>query len=286
MNRVFVSYRRRDTAHQANSLKSLIEHRLDGVKVFVDSASIPPGQHWGDRLATELDQAAAVVVLVGPGWRHRDGVDLLTDEGDWVRIEVAEALRSKRGNVLPVFVENAVDQLHGLPPAVAGLADLQGSIWRTENWVDDSSRIVSWVAGVVGATQSVQQQWPKPDDVKAAFPSLTDEQIGTILDSGAVDGWSMRPTVVDDQEGNELYKSFEFEDFRRAFTFMKLAAVQAERFGHHPEWTNAWNLVRIRQRTWDVGHKVTSLDFQMASHYNLVSEECRKAETVTWPSTF
>lgn len=57
---------------------------------------------------------------------------------------------------------------------------------------------------------------------------------------------------------------FRFKDFVQAFAFMTQVALIAERMGHHPEWTNVYNRVRIRLCTHDAGGVVTSRDKELA----------------------
>ena len=47
------------------------------------------------------------------------------------------------------------------------------------------------------------------------------------------------------EENNQLKQSFEFKDFVEAFAFMTQVAFAAEKMGHHPNWTNAYNKVDI-----------------------------------------
>ena len=38
-----------------------------------------------------------------------------------------------------------------------------------------------------------------------------------------------------------LHTSFEFENFKEAFSAMTRIAFEAERLNHHPKWTNVYN---------------------------------------------
>lgn len=60
-----------------------------------------------------------------------------------------------------------------------------------------------------------------------------------------------------------LERTFEFENFVRAFSFMAAVALHCERLDHHPEWSNVYGTVRIRLTTHDRGG-VTDLDVTMA----------------------
>ena len=97
--------------------------------------------------------------------------------------------------------------------------------------------------------------------------------------------WTTRSTVVRGEapDGIELYKVFEFSNFRRAMTFMCRVAIKAEELNHHPEWRNVWNRVFVSQRTWDAGHVLTLLDFEAAARMNEVAAEVAALKSVPWP---
>ncbi|MDG1347307.1 MAG: 4a-hydroxytetrahydrobiopterin dehydratase [Crocinitomicaceae bacterium] len=57
--------------------------------------------------------------------------------------------------------------------------------------------------------------------------------------------WSVRENGVE--------RSFIFANFIEAFQFMGEIAIVAEKFNHHPEWTNVYNKVFIRFTTHDAG---------------------------------
>jgi 4a-hydroxytetrahydrobiopterin dehydratase len=74
------------------------------------------------------------------------------------------------------------------------------------------------------------------------------------------DGWSH----VD----GRLRRRFAFADFSAAFAFMTRVALLAEKFDHHPNWSNVWNVVDIDLTSHDRGNTVTSRDVRMAEAIN------------------
>ncbi len=67
-----------------------------------------------------------------------------------------------------------------------------------------------------------------------------------------------------EEKNNRLTKSFQFKDFVEAFGFMTRVALLAEKFNHHPLWTNVYNQVRIELSTHDAGDVVTEKDRELA----------------------
>ncbi|MFS8795145.1 4a-hydroxytetrahydrobiopterin dehydratase [Synechococcus sp. R55.6] len=72
-------------------------------------------------------------------------------------------------------------------------------------------------------------------------------------------GWSL-------QDG-KLHRQFQFRSFVEAFGWMSSVALVAESMGHHPEWTNVYNRVRVHLTTHDAGG-ITELDFTLAQRMN------------------
>ncbi len=66
------------------------------------------------------------------------------------------------------------------------------------------------------------------------------------------------------EENNTLKRSFKFKDFIEAWSFMTRVALEAEKMGHHPEWSNVYNTVDITLTTHDKGNTVTSKDRALA----------------------
>jgi 4a-hydroxytetrahydrobiopterin dehydratase len=62
---------------------------------------------------------------------------------------------------------------------------------------------------------------------------------------------------------NGIEKEFKFKDFNEAFAFMLRVALYSEQLNHHPDWSNSYNIVKIRLFTHS--HKgLTELDIKLA----------------------
>ena len=82
---------------------------------------------------------------------------------------------------------------------------------------------------------------------------LTTSEIETRLED--LEGWEFNE--------NALETTFEFQNFKEAFTLMTRIAFECEAMGHHPDWTNVYNSLHIRLSTHDAGG-VTEKDFKLA----------------------
>jgi 4a-hydroxytetrahydrobiopterin dehydratase len=66
------------------------------------------------------------------------------------------------------------------------------------------------------------------------------------------------------EQDNQLVRTFEFDDFNAAFTFMTRVALLADTMNHHPDWRNIYNKVEIRLTTRELGSIITDKDWELA----------------------
>lgn len=82
---------------------------------------------------------------------------------------------------------------------------------------------------------------------------LTDDEVRKALDG--LEGWT--------REGDEIARTFRFEDFVRAIAFVNRVADEAEAAQHHPDIDIRYNKVTMRLSTHDAGG-LTEKDVHMA----------------------
>jgi 4a-hydroxytetrahydrobiopterin dehydratase len=75
------------------------------------------------------------------------------------------------------------------------------------------------------------------------------------------------------EENKQLYRQFKFEDFKKAFGFMRKVAQAADKMDHHPKWTNEYNRVEIWLSTHSAGDKITDKDRQLAKQIDRIYSE-------------
>lgn len=298
MHKVFVSYRREDTQGQARNLKLILEELLPEVVVFLDSASISPGEVWSARLQEELDSSDLILTLIGPRWRFdADKADRLAREDDWVRLELAMALRKETGSLLPVLVDQvdpkAAHQLNfsDLPADIEALAEIQTLALRNTDLDADIETLARQIARTLQTgLHATELKFPRPDDIKRETDLYTPDDFDRLkakIDS--LDGWRYVPSVPgrkgEPAVHSELRKSFEFKNFKRAFSFMNAAALLAEGKQHHPTWSNTWATVDVRLWTFDAGG-VTWYDIDMAGQMTKLARHVAAAARPDWPANW
>ncbi|MCP5495545.1 MAG: 4a-hydroxytetrahydrobiopterin dehydratase [Leptospiraceae bacterium] len=85
---------------------------------------------------------------------------------------------------------------------------------------------------------------------------------------------------------NKLFKTFKFESFVIAFDWMSKISIIAEKIGHHPEWFNVYNTVKVHLTTHDAGG-ISDYDFKLAMEMeqtkadgkNLVQEKSPQSQS-------
>ncbi|MFF2650164.1 toll/interleukin-1 receptor domain-containing protein [Streptomyces sp. NPDC058045] len=129
MPRIFLSFRKPDSRWIRDRVYRALSDRLGADEIFKSGQSITPGADFAEILLRQAAECELMCVLIGPGWldaRGEDGVRLLERAHDWVRLEIATALRA--GNrVVPVLLGDAtmLPDASSLPAEIAELARLQ-----------------------------------------------------------------------------------------------------------------------------------------------------------------
>jgi len=86
---------------------------------------------------------------------------------------------------------------------------------------------------------------------------LTNAIRETELAALLLDGWSL-------VEGRDaIQREFKFKTFNQAFGWMTRVALYAEKWNHHPEWSNVYNRVDVVLTTHSVGG-LSELDIKLA----------------------
>src|SRR4051794_33883993 len=107
--KVFISYRREDTAGHAGRLFDAIVARFGDHHVFMD-VDLAPGVDFANRITEAIGGSDVLLVIIGPRWASvaREGSEpRLSDPRDYVRLEVETALARPDMKVIPVLVAGA-----------------------------------------------------------------------------------------------------------------------------------------------------------------------------------
>lgn len=94
---------------------------------------------------------------------------------------------------------------------------------------------------------------------------LSDTGRKTMLEPLIEAGWTL------DEDRDAICKSFVFDNFIAAFGWMTKVAIYAEKWNHHPEWSNVYKTVDVTLTTHDVGG-LSSLDVKLARKMQQLAE--------------
>lgn len=81
--------------------------------------------------------------------------------------------------------------------------------------------------------------------------------------SAMATGHDLQPPPGWEVRDGRLHRELTFGDFAEAFAFMTRVAAEAERLGHHPDWSNAYHRVVIDLVSHDAG-RITDRDLALA----------------------
>jgi glycerophosphoryl diester phosphodiesterase len=127
--RVFISYRRQDTAWPARQLYDVLVAELGADRVFKDVDDIEPGDDFVERIQSAVGSCEVLLALIGPQWltvMDANGARRLDDPEDFVRLEVETALTRDDVRVIPILVDNAkMPTPQQLPKELAALTRRQ-----------------------------------------------------------------------------------------------------------------------------------------------------------------
>jgi|GEM_PF-2036468 len=169
MTKIFISYRREDSQHQADRLHAALSRKMPKKNIFIDVDNIPVGVDFVRHLDQQVSQCDVLLALIGPDWLEaknpQTGKRRLDDPKDFVRIEIASAL--KRGiPVAPVLLDSApFPPENKLPEDLKALTRRNGVEVRRMTFDADAERLIRGLNLTRAATAA------KPAPARPSAPS-------------------------------------------------------------------------------------------------------------------
>ena len=142
--RIFISYRRRETAIPAGWLYDRLSD-LYAVQVFENVGSIELGDDFVDAIRGAVGSCDVLLALIGDRWvtiADEDGRRRLDDPDDHVRLEIEAAL-TRHVRVIPILVNGAtMPRAEELPPSLARLVRNQALELSPDQFDFDLGRLL------------------------------------------------------------------------------------------------------------------------------------------------
>jgi hypothetical protein len=143
--KVFISYRRADSAGYSGRVMDRLDRELGRDLVFMDVDAIPLGTNFSKVLHEEVAKCGVLLAVIGPNWfdaRDEHGNRRLDNPNDFVRIEIAAALQ-RNIPVIPILLEGArIPKADELPEDLKELALRNGMEIRHASFQDDMNRLI------------------------------------------------------------------------------------------------------------------------------------------------
>jgi hypothetical protein len=158
--RIFVSYRREDTAYPAGWLVDRLTEHFGSGQVFKDVDSIELGDDFVEAISAAVGSCDVLLALIGDEWltvTGEDGRRRLDDPADFVRVEIEAALR-RDVRVIPILVDGArMPRAEQMPTSLAGLQRRQALELSPNRFDYDTSRLVKVLDATLAEMQTAQQ---------------------------------------------------------------------------------------------------------------------------------
>ena len=120
MRKIFISYRRGDSAGYAQAIYSRLVQQFSKDQIFMDVDTIAPGTNFERAIERAVADCDVLVAVIGKRWiaAEPNAPSRFENTKDYVALEISTAL-SRDINVLPVLVDGmTMPSEESLPPPV------------------------------------------------------------------------------------------------------------------------------------------------------------------------
>jgi hypothetical protein len=158
VQKVFICYRREETAAHAGRLYDAMVARFGEANVFMD-VDIDPGVDFVERITEVVSGCLVLIVVMGPDWAtvvDEDGQRRIADPDDFVRLEVETGLRRSDVTPIPVLVAGArMPKRELLPERLQPLTRRNAIDLSDARWSYDVGRLNTTLDGLLDENGAV-----------------------------------------------------------------------------------------------------------------------------------
>ena len=196
--RIFMSYRREETAYPAAWLFDRLASHFGRDQVFKDVDSIELGDNFVEEITTAVGPCEVLLALIGSRWltiTDQDGHRRLDNPGDLVRLEVEAAL-TRNVRVIPILVDEArMPRADELPTSLAKLARRQALELSPGRFEADTQRLLRVLDRTIGEAQEEARQ---EAERAARHREKIEQSQGQIRERAAAQDWDAVVAVNDE----------------------------------------------------------------------------------------
>ena len=161
--RVFLSYRRQDSASFCGRVYDRLIAHFGAANVFRDIDSLAPGDKFAEKIREYISQCDAVIVLIGTQWlsiADAAGRRRLDDPGDFVRMEIVEAAVQEK-LVVPALHDGApMPGPQDLPLEIAFLAQRNAIELTDRHFASDMKQLVDALSKASSESRDAGREAP------------------------------------------------------------------------------------------------------------------------------
>jgi TIR domain len=155
--RIFMSYRREETAYPAAWLFDRLAGQFGRDLIFKDVDSIEPGDDFVEVITNAVGSCDVLLALIGARWltiADQDGRSRLDDPDDFVRLEIEAAL-ARKVRVIPILVDGArMPRAEDLPVSLAKLSRRHALELSPIRFEADTQRLLRFLEQVIAREQA------------------------------------------------------------------------------------------------------------------------------------
>ncbi|HEX2909003.1 MAG TPA: SUMF1/EgtB/PvdO family nonheme iron enzyme [Phototrophicaceae bacterium] len=224
MPKIFISYRRADSATITGRIYDRLVSAFGETNVFKDSYGIQIGEDFRGKIREQIATCDVVLIIIGPVWLNITETGdpnqrRLDNPGDWVRVEVETALQRDKVMAIPILVGNAsMPRPDDLPVSLRELAFKSAAVVRDNpDFNRDVSRIIRFLDGLQVSSGLQTATFDAPQIIKTS-PKPLAEELDSIkfipklfisyrsLDSAKVDALVARLKTQKQPDGTPRYQ--------------------------------------------------------------------------------
>lgn len=163
--KVFICYRREETAAYAGRLYDAMVAQFGEENVFMD-VDMAPGVDFEQRITEVVSGCVALLIVMGPNWAEtteEDGRRRIDNPADFVRLEVKTGLDRPDVMPIPVLVNGArMPRREDLPPEIRGIARRNAIELSDGRWGYDVGRLMKTLAPLMPGASQARGPIPEP----------------------------------------------------------------------------------------------------------------------------
>lgn len=154
---IFVSYRREDSAGHAGRLFDRLAQHFGRDRIFMDIDTIEPGEDFVSVIENAVSSCDVLIAVIGRNWLTPTGSGRLDRPTDFVRLEIATALR-REIRVIPVLVQRAsLPKAQELPDDLVKLVRRNAVELSDVHWQNDVEQLISVMERVLAKRTEADQ---------------------------------------------------------------------------------------------------------------------------------